>query len=83
MTDAQLLTLVLSMVIPLSLLLYSNSKITDAKETLRAEMSLHSERLMSTLDKMERQMEQNHRELLQRIQRIEDKVGIEYPAGRR
>jgi len=38
MTDAQLLTLVIAIVLPLSMLLYSNSRITDAKETLRAEI---------------------------------------------
>jgi|HubBroStandDraft_4_1064222.scaffolds.fasta_scaffold1593575_1 hypothetical protein len=38
MTDAQLLTLAISIVLPLSMLLYSNSRITDTKETLRAEI---------------------------------------------
>ena len=39
MTDTQLLTLALAVILPLSLLIYSNSRITDAKETLRAEMA--------------------------------------------
>jgi len=38
MTDAQLMTLALAIIIPLSMLIYSNSRITEAKETLRAEM---------------------------------------------
>ena len=38
MTDQQILTLALAIVVPLSMLLYSNSRITEAKETLRAEM---------------------------------------------
>ncbi|MGA3235632.1 MAG: hypothetical protein ABSG03_04985 [Bryobacteraceae bacterium] len=38
MTDAQLLTLAIAIIVPLSLLLYSNSRITDTKETLRAEI---------------------------------------------
>lgn len=38
MTDAQLLTLAAAIIVPLSLLLYSNSRITDTKETLRAEI---------------------------------------------
>ena len=38
MTDTQLLTLAMAVVVPLSLLLYSNSRITDTKETLRAEI---------------------------------------------
>ena len=38
MTDSQLLTLAIAVIVPLSLLLYSNSRITDTKETLRAEI---------------------------------------------
>ena len=38
MTDAQMMTLALAVIIPLSLLIYSNSRITDTKETLRAEI---------------------------------------------
>ena len=37
MTDAQLITLCVAIIMPLSLLLYSNSRINEAKETLRAE----------------------------------------------
>ena len=38
LTDVQLLTVALAVIIPLSLLIYSNSRITEMKETLRAEM---------------------------------------------
>jgi len=38
MTDAQMMTLALAVIIPLSMLIYSNSRITEAKETLRAEI---------------------------------------------
>ena len=38
MNDPQMMTLALAIVIPLSLLIYSNSRITEAKETLRAEI---------------------------------------------
>jgi hypothetical protein len=38
MTDPQMMTLALAVVIPLSMLIYSNSRITEAKETLRAEI---------------------------------------------
>lgn len=34
MTDLQVLTLALSVVIPLSMLVYSNSRITDVKESV-------------------------------------------------
>jgi predicted nucleic acid-binding Zn-ribbon protein len=45
MTDTQLMTLALAIIIPLSLLLYSNSRITEAKETLRAEMATGNNRI--------------------------------------
>jgi hypothetical protein len=38
MTDSQLLALAVAIIFPLSMLLYSNSRITGAKETLRAEI---------------------------------------------
>ena len=38
MTDFQLLTIAIAIVFPLGMLLYSNSRITEAKETLRAEI---------------------------------------------
>jgi hypothetical protein len=39
LNDTQILTLTLSIVIPLAMLLYSNTRITDVKDTLRAEMA--------------------------------------------
>lgn len=61
MNDQQLLTLAIAIVVPLSMLLYSNSRITEAaqssnsriteaKETLRAEMALGFERLGNKID---------------------------------
>jgi hypothetical protein len=38
LTDIQMLTLAVAVIVPLSLLLYSNSRITEAKETLRADI---------------------------------------------
>ena len=38
LTDIQLLTMAIAVLVPLSLLLYSNSRITDTKEALRAEI---------------------------------------------
>jgi hypothetical protein len=44
MTDAQILTIVIAIVFPLSMLIYSNSRLPKAKETLRAEAkTLHTE----------------------------------------
>ena len=38
MTDTQILTIAIAIGFPVSMLIYSNSRITEAKETLRAEM---------------------------------------------
>jgi hypothetical protein len=38
-TDAQMMTLALAAIIPVSMLIYSNSRITEAKEALRSEMN--------------------------------------------
>lgn len=59
MTDAQVLTLALAVVIPLSLLIYSNSRITEAKETLRAE-----------LQTLRAEMQKGHSEVLGSLDRI-------------
>jgi hypothetical protein len=40
MIDPQMMTLALAIVIPLSMLIYSNSRITEAKETLRSEITV-------------------------------------------
>jgi hypothetical protein len=57
MTDTQLATLAISIVIaivfPISMLIYSNSRVTEAKETLRAEMALGFERLSNQISRLE------------------------------
>lgn len=50
MTDQQILTICIAVIFPLSMLIYSNSRVSDAKETLRAEMALGFERLSNKLD---------------------------------
>lgn len=52
MTDIQLMTLALGIVIPLSMLLFSNSRIGEAKETLRAEMATGNNRITETNDRV-------------------------------
>ena len=61
MTDTQLLTLAVAIVVPLSLLLYSNSRITDAKETLRAEIELLRRELLAEMGNVrnDQRMEEN------------------------
>jgi hypothetical protein len=50
MNDTQILTLAVAVVLPLSMVIYSNSRITEVKETLRAEMALGFERLGNKID---------------------------------
>lgn len=38
MTDLQILTIAIAIVFPACAVIYSNSRVTDAKETLRAEI---------------------------------------------
>jgi hypothetical protein len=56
MTDTQLMTLALAVVIPLSMPIYSNSRITEAKETLRAEMQKGHAEIIATLERIAAQV---------------------------
>lgn len=53
MTDAQILTIAIAIVFPVSMLIYSNSRITEAKETLRAEAKAQHTEVMARLTAME------------------------------
>ena len=57
MTDTQMFTLALAVIIPLSLLIYSNSRITEAKESLRAEMALGFERVLNAVKALETKLQ--------------------------
>lgn len=57
MTDAQMLTIAIAIIFPLSMLLYSNSRISEAKETLRADMALGFERVMGAIKGVETKLE--------------------------
>lgn len=46
-----MMTMALAIIIPLSMLIYSNSRITEAKETLRAEMAHMKSDLALTMEK--------------------------------
>ncbi|MGA2712782.1 MAG: hypothetical protein ABSG41_06725 [Bryobacteraceae bacterium] len=49
MTGPQMMTLALPIIIPLSMLICSNSRITEAKETLRAEIATTKETLRAEI----------------------------------
>ena len=67
MTDAQMMTLALAVIIPIpfSMLMYSNSRITEAKETLRAEIRAETAELKGEI-----------RGILAGIERLEAKLNI-------
>ena len=50
MNDTQILTLAISILIPLGLIALGNSRITDVKEALRAEIKLSELKLESKMD---------------------------------
>lgn len=53
MNDIQIMTLALSVVVPVSFLLISNSRVTDVKEALRAEMQAAKAEILHRLDRIE------------------------------
>jgi hypothetical protein len=65
MTDAQMMTLALAVIIPLSMLISSNSRITEAKETLRAEIRAETAELKGEI-----------RGIMAGIERLEVKLNI-------
>ena len=78
MTDIQLLTLALAVIVPLSLLIYSNSRIGDlrtdmhasineTKETLRAEMRAQFAELL-------RIIERNHSEVMAKLADLDNRL---------
>ena len=75
MTDAQMMTLAFAVVFPLGMLLFSNSRITDTKETLRAEMLAMKAELLTALQRIENKIDHvaevqaNHGERLDRLER--------------
>ena len=56
MNDQQVLTVAIAIVFPLSMPIYSNSHMSEAKETLRAEMALGFERLSNKIDHLAEQV---------------------------
>jgi hypothetical protein len=68
MTDTQLLTLALAIIIPLSLLLYSNTRITEAKETLRAEIKLGATELHAEIEALRAEIKAGFERLETRLE---------------
>jgi hypothetical protein len=51
-----MMTLALAIIIPLSMLIYSNSRISEAKETLRAEMATGNNRITDMKEALRAEM---------------------------
>jgi hypothetical protein len=75
MTDQQMMTLALAIVIPLSLLIYSNSRITEAKETLRAEIGVLRADLLKEMVQLEGRMESRFNSIDRKLDEILRIVG--------
>ena len=67
MTDTQLIAICLSIMLPLSMLLYSNSRIAGAKETLRAEIGESKQTLRAEIGEL-------RAELRISIERLSNKI---------
>jgi predicted nucleic acid-binding Zn-ribbon protein len=84
MTDPQLMTLALAIIIPLSLLLYSNSWITEAKETLRAEMVAGNGRITEMKEALRAEMATGNNRITDvnsRITDVKETLRAEMAAG--
>jgi hypothetical protein len=75
MTDTQLLTLALSITLPIVLaitaLIHSNSRVTDAKETLRAEMSPGFERTLNAIGQLKTELQSEIHQLRNDLEKHE------------
>jgi len=70
MNDTQILTLAISIAVPLSLLIYGNSRITEAKETLRAELKAFRAELEARISLLESKMDHNFERIDQKLDTI-------------
>jgi hypothetical protein len=57
MTDEQVLTAAIAIVVPISALIYSNSRINEAKETLRAEMQIMKSEILTEFQSLKAEVQ--------------------------
>src|ERR1700683_2289375 len=74
MNDAQLLTLAIAIILPLSMLIYSNSRITEAKDTLRAEIGESKQTLRAEMGTLRSAMELGFERLTNKIDHLAGEV---------
>jgi hypothetical protein len=76
MTGIQMLTIALAIIVPLSLLIYSNSRVTDVKEVMRAEMRGQIAELRLLIERNHSKMMLKLAEMIGRLTRIENERRI-------
>ena len=74
MTDSQIATLAFAVIFPLSMLLYSNSRVTEAKETLRAEIGALRSDFRADLAQLTQHMEMRFSSMEARFNSIDRKL---------
>jgi predicted nuclease with TOPRIM domain len=74
MNDTQILTLATSVIVPVSFLLLSNSRITDVKETLRAEVQTAKTELRSDMESLKTDMQSMKTELRSEMQSLKSEI---------
>ena len=81
MTDIQVMTLAIAILVPLSLLLLSNTRIGDAKEILRAEIQVvraetseRFTRMDARFDRLEAKMDSHHDTVMRLLADIDARV---------
>ncbi|MGI8990184.1 MAG: hypothetical protein ACR2I2_11460 [Bryobacteraceae bacterium] len=73
-TDIQIFTLAMAVLVPLSLLLLGNSRVTDAKETLRADMRTLNAEFRGEIQAVRGEIAALRAETNARFDRLESKI---------
>ena len=68
------MTLALAIIIPLSMPIYSNSRITEAKETLRAEMATGNNRVTEAKETLRAEMQALRMEMKAGFEKISSEI---------
>ena len=75
LTDTQILTIAVAFIFPVAMLIFSNSRITEAKETLRAEMGTLRAEMNARFDRIDSKIEallKTMADIDQRVAKLEE-----------
>ena len=56
MSDAQMFTIAMAVILPVAMLIYSNSRVNEAKETIRAEIAAGFARMSSDIHSLKAEL---------------------------